>query len=295
MTVVVSVYSGSTASGAPVRSISAPRLSGDWFITESSSLPAGTYTARAEQADDAGNVGYSAPLTFTITSADVTAPNVSLGAVPASSGDTTPTFSGTAGTLADDSSLVTVRVYSGSSVGGTLTQSLSVARNSAGSYSVDAATLAPGTYTARAEQSDAAGNYGYSAPVSFTITGADTVAPVVSLDALPSSTTDTTPVLSGSGGTASGDTSTVTVRLYPGSTASGTAVQSLNAARAAGGAYSVEAATLCAGHLHGARRAARRRRQHRLQPGADVHRERRRRQHRPGRHAPVAGSGLVVG
>jgi len=122
-----------------------------------------------------------------------------------------------------------------------------VARNSAGSYSVDAATLAPGTYTARAEQSDAAGNFGYSAPVTFTITGADTVAPVVSLDALTSSTTDTTPVLSGSGGTASGDTSTVTVRLYSGGTASGTAVQSLNATRAPGGAYSVEAAALSPG------------------------------------------------
>ncbi len=136
----------------------------------------------------AGNVGYSPSRTFTITgaAADTTAPVVSLSAPPASSTNTTPTFSGTAGTLAGDSSSVTVRVYAGSSVSGAAVQSLSATRSSGGSYSVGAsATLAPGTYTVRADQSDASGNIGYSPSRTFTITSAapsgDTTAPVVSL------------------------------------------------------------------------------------------------------------------
>src|SRR5207249_11460784 len=59
------------------------------------------------------------------------------------------------------------------------------------SYSVDSTALAEGTYTARASQSDAAGNTGTSTDNTFVV---DTTAPVVSLvtPANGSSTNDTT-------------------------------------------------------------------------------------------------------
>src|SRR6185312_8995417 len=93
--------------------------------------------ARTEQTDAAGNTGFSAARTFAITQApppgpDLTLPIVSLNALPAQTSDAT--------------------------------------RSGSGSWSVEAATLAPGTYSARAEQGDLAGNLGLSAVRTFTIT-----------------------------------------------------------------------------------------------------------------------------
>ena len=59
-TITIRVYSGSSISGTLVKTISASRLSGNWYIVESDPLPGGTYTARAAQSDAAGNTGYSA-------------------------------------------------------------------------------------------------------------------------------------------------------------------------------------------------------------------------------------------
>src|SRR5438874_1112119 len=80
-----------------------------------------------------------------------------------STNDTTPTFSGTAGILTGDSATVYVRIYAGSTVSGSPVQTLTPTRNaSTGAYTVDSAALAEGTYTARASQSDTAGNTGTS-------------------------------------------------------------------------------------------------------------------------------------
>jgi len=65
-TVTVGVYSGESASGTPVQTLSASRDGGSWTITASSALAAGTYTARAEQLDEAGNVGRSGATTFSV-------------------------------------------------------------------------------------------------------------------------------------------------------------------------------------------------------------------------------------
>ncbi len=180
------VYSGSGVSGVAGAVDHHASYVGALFLTQSAALAAGTYTARAEQDDAAGNIGYSNTVTFTVGArrrgggdgggggggaSDTTAPVVSLNAPPSSSTNTTPTFSGTAGTLTGDSSTVTVRVHSGSSVAGALVQSLTATRSSGGSYSADASPLGSGTYTARAQQSDAAGNVGYSPARTFTITG----------------------------------------------------------------------------------------------------------------------------
>ena len=250
------MYSGSTISGTLVKSISASRLSGNWFIVESDPLPGGTYTARAAQSDAAGNTGYSAALTFTITGGDVTAPTVSLNAVPSPTTDTTPAFAGNGGTATNDASAVTVRVYSGSTVAGSPVATVSGVLNSSGFYSVDSSTLAAGTYTARAEQSDSTGNVGYSATRSFTVSvsggtapppPADTTPPSVALNSVATPTTDTTPSFTGQAGMASGDSSLVTVRVYSGSAVSGSPMQSVSVVKNSAGAYAVDATTLAAG------------------------------------------------
>ncbi len=73
----------------------------------------------------------------------------------------------------------------------------------------------------------------------------DTVTPTPSLDtpANGSTTADTTPNLAGDAGTARFDAASVTVKLYTGSTATGTPIQTLNAP-VSNGSYDTTAATL---------------------------------------------------
>jgi Big-like domain-containing protein/PASTA domain-containing protein len=165
--VTVRIYVGTSASGAPIETLTAA-LSAGAFATAPANIGDGTYTVQASQADQAGNVGTSAPRTFRI---DTTAPAVTITA-PAdgnSSTATTPTFAGTAGDAAGDGGTVTVKVYGGSSVSGSPVQTLTATRSGT-SWSVPvSAALAIGTYTAQAEQSDSVGHTGTSAPSTFTI------------------------------------------------------------------------------------------------------------------------------
>ncbi len=176
-TVTVKVYSGSTVGGTPVQTPTTTAAGGSYSVAASTPLAVGTYTAQAEQADAAGNTGFSSANTFTITLTDQSPPVVTL-TTPAnlsSTGDATPTFAGGAGTEPGDSATVTVNVYNGSSPVGPLVQTLT-ATAAGGAYSVDASMpLVVGTYTARAEQSDTAGNTGLSTANTFTVTSGDPV------------------------------------------------------------------------------------------------------------------------
>ena len=246
-TVTVKVYPGAAATGPALQTLTATRdATGAFLVDALPALADGTYTATAEQVDAAGNTGRSSANTFTL---DATAPTLTL-AAPASNsstGDTTPTFSGTAGTAAGDSASVTVNVYAGSAAIGPPLQTLSTTRAAGGSYSVDASSpLAGGTYTAQAEQSDTVGNVGRSPPNSFSVIDS---APAVSLTTPPggSVTNDSTPIFAGAAGTAAGDQGTVTVKVYPGSAVTGTPVQTLTATRSPDGSYAVEAAALSDG------------------------------------------------
>jgi hypothetical protein len=62
----VKLYAGPTATGAPVATMTAAVAAGGDYSIATTPLVAGTYTAQAEQADLAGNVGRSAPVTFTV-------------------------------------------------------------------------------------------------------------------------------------------------------------------------------------------------------------------------------------
>ena len=76
-TVTLEVYSGAAATGTPVLIRAVTRATTTW-TTAVTTLGEGTYTARATQADSAGNAGTSSARTFTI---DTTAPaRVSLAA-----------------------------------------------------------------------------------------------------------------------------------------------------------------------------------------------------------------------
>ncbi len=212
--VTVKIYDGPSAGGTVAQSASGTVTTAEWTY-KATHLPDGTYTAQVEQSDEAGNVGKSAAVTFTV---DTVAPAVTLNAVASPTKDATPTLSGAAGQASGDRATVTVKIYDGPSASGTVAQSASVTPNGA-EWSYTATTLADGTYTAQAEQLDEAGNVGRSSAVTFTI---DTTPPAVTLNAVPTPTNDATPTLSGAVGGAPGDIAAVTVTIYKGSAVGGT-------------------------------------------------------------------------
>ena len=107
--------------------------------------------------------------------------------------ESSPTFSGDTGVAPGDQPAITVKVYTGSGTAGNPLQVLRTTAN--GKWSVAAsASLAQGTYTAQAQQSDAAGNVGFSSANTFTV---DTTPPDVSLTSIPpSQTNDASPSFS---------------------------------------------------------------------------------------------------
>ena len=169
--ITLKIYVGGTPTGTPVQTLTAVPTGSNWSVDASSALSDGTYTAQAEQADSAGNVGRSSPSTFRI---DATAPTVVLTAPAhgASLRPALPTFAGTGGIAQGDGTTVTVRLYAGPTPTGSPIQTMIPTVQASGSFSVAAlGALIPGTYTAQVEQGDAAGNRGLSAANTFTITG----------------------------------------------------------------------------------------------------------------------------
>ena len=77
-TVTLRIYSGSTTGGQLVQTRTTSASAGSWSVDASPALADGIYTARAAQEDGTGNLGLSQPTTFTVTSADITPPAVTL-------------------------------------------------------------------------------------------------------------------------------------------------------------------------------------------------------------------------
>lgn len=236
----VQVYADSTTSGKPLQRFLRSASLGGWSVTLAALPPNRQYTVQASQQDSFGNIGL-ATSTFVI---DTVAPLVSLTCpAPGSVSSATPTFSGSAGTVAAsatasaDSGTVTVRVYPAGSSEPIQTLTADVRH---GRYSVTANALSSGSYTAQASQNDAAGNVSLSSSSTFTVDGTP---PAVSLAAISDYLNDPTPHFSGNAGTASGDLAPVTVRIYRGATATGTPLQVIAATRAGKG-WSAVAATL---------------------------------------------------
>ena len=165
------------------------RLDGGDFTPCSSpqefgNLPEGDHTFEVRAYDQYGNVdGSPAIYRWTV---DVTAPGPHI----AAAGGSTPLVQGTAGTSDGDDASVRVDLYSGGAPSGSPSQSMVVARDGSGSFSARFDPVPAGTYTVAARQSDAAGNTGSSAPVSFTVAGAASQPPDFAVMAMDESIAD---------------------------------------------------------------------------------------------------------
>ena len=240
-TVTIDIHSGSSTSGTLLEALTATvnPSTGAYSVTAPSALASGTYTAQADQTDWAGNTGLSAATTFTINALP---PAVSRLAVSPSPTNKAPSI---AASISGSNNIVAAEYFVDSagsngrgialtaafgsptvSVSGTLT---STAFNA----------LSQGTHTIYVNGEDGAGTWGAVVSTTFV---KDTVAPGITLNTVPTPNTNGTPTFSGTGGLAAGDSSTVTIDVYSGSSASGTPVLILTTPRnAATGSFSVTA------------------------------------------------------
>ena len=245
--VTIRVYSGASATGAPVYTVAAAtdpeNNSPGYFARVDVDLASGLYTVQTSQSDAAGFTATSPARSFTV---DRTAPSLSLTepADGASIGPAGATFMGVAGIAPRDERTVTVKVYNGPTTSGAPVYTLAGRSDAAtGAYSIPSPDLADGTYTAVASQADTLRNASATPARTFTV---DTVAPDPALTAPAerARTNDTTPTFSGSGSTAARDGDDVTVEVYPSGSVTGEPAARLVTARDAGsGAFTVEPRT----------------------------------------------------
>ena len=166
----VRVYSGPGATGSPIHTFfDVNAATGNWSTELPTPLALGSYSATVSQGDSGGNTA-TATVDFSVVDGTAPAVLISSPANGSTTSDATPRIAGGAGTAAGDSGSVTVRVFQGIGTAGAALQAMTVGRDGAsGAWAVDAAALADGTYTVRAEQGDASGNVGTSAAVVFTV------------------------------------------------------------------------------------------------------------------------------
>jgi hypothetical protein len=171
-TVSITVFAGTQAVGAPVRTLYATVGKDGHFSTNvTPGLGDGAYTALAGQRDSTGTLGQSVARTFRIKTHP---PAVTLDR-PAENSQvvgSTPTFSGSAGTALGDSSTVFVAVYAGATTQGRVVARLRTTANGSFWSVQTPIALLPGRYTAQASQTDDAGHTGRSVPATFSIVAA---------------------------------------------------------------------------------------------------------------------------
>jgi Bacterial Ig-like domain/PKD domain len=241
--VKVKIYSGTAASGVVVESAQTTASAGAWSLTASKSLPDGTYTAIAEQFDQAENKGQSAPSTFTIKTKG---PAVSLNPFDAMwTNNSSPSFGGGLGEAHGDLPQVLLEIYAGTAVSGTAVRAINATRvGAAWTAGPLAEALPDGTYTAVAKQRDEANNVGLSIERTFIV---DTVAPQPTLSVPPTGSTGLETV-SGTAGIAPGDRKQVTAELFQGPSAEpGQALEAITVNATSEGAWSATFAGLSGG------------------------------------------------
>ena len=277
-TVTAALYEGSSSAGQPVETVGVT-ATGDSWSTSFGGLSPGTYTTRAQQRDDVGNVGMSAAVTFTVPQPPLTllgAGLVERGKQPVMSA--TPSFNGTA----PGSANVVLKLYAGGTPVGVLESPVSGSRWSAGPV---APPLPDGSYAARATQVEDARTA--SSELKFTV---DADAPHVTLSspANGSTTASSSEPVNGTAGTAPGDASTVTAQLFSGSeVGSQSPLESITVTVALGLVVD-DLRRAQSGHVHGPCPAGRRCRQPRHELAGHLHG--RRAGSAPGRHrAPRSG------
>ena len=249
--VIVEIYKGSTATGSPVASATAPApgAGGAWSSAGATpELLSGQYTAVAVQESSVnGNpAGKSEPFKFTV---DTEAPSVSLDAPPPWTNDPTPSFSGSA---AEKTKPVTIHIYNPE---GTEVATATVA-GTGGPWTSGPVSpgLPDGSYTVVVSQpSSLPGNHtGETTPVPFAV---DTVAPDVTLTspANGSSAASTSRTVSGVAGFARGDVPRVRAQLFLGSGVNQGAVVQESAVNTSGATWAATFAGLHPGETYTAR------------------------------------------
>jgi hypothetical protein len=170
-TVTVKIYAGALTTidpaVPPVQTLEVTAAGGAWSVTPTHALAPGPYTVLAEE-EEIPEPLRSGLVTFTI---DTEPPQVTLTS-PANGSSTigaAQLLAGTAGAASGDLPAITVQLFAGSSIGSQSPLVSIAVRASEGTWSATFGGLSPGTYTARAEQLDEAGNNGMSAPVTFTL------------------------------------------------------------------------------------------------------------------------------
>ena len=183
-TITVKDGDGNTICTAEVQS------DGSWSCTPASNMALGTYTITAVETSTTATSPTSAPVTFTIID-DIApaAPAITTPADGSTTTDTTPAISGTA----EANSSVTVYDTDGTTVLCTATT------DGSGNWTcTPASPMAQGAHTITATATDASNNTSVaSAPNTFTIDSIAPNAPVISTPADGSSTSDTTPQITG--------------------------------------------------------------------------------------------------
>jgi len=231
--VKVRVYSGSSASGAPVQTLTTAESSGSWSVP-ANPLQNGTFTAQAQQDDVLGNADLSSPVTFAI--ANPSAPTVTLNSPGSPFTTPTPALTGTAGTAAGDAS-VEVAIAPASQPADVVRAVQATVAPGGGFTAQVIRALPDGQYQATASQSGTADALGQSAPVLFSI---KVHAPAVTLTSpgAGASLAQRGATFSGAAGTVYGDSSTVLVSLWHGTSTKGKPLGTVRA-RVTGTTWSV--------------------------------------------------------
>jgi hypothetical protein len=231
--VTVKIYAGLKAEGTVAATATAATIGsgGQWSSgAPSHALADGEYTAIAVQQSSLGNAaGLSGPVSFAV---DTTPPAVAIAKPPngASLKSSRPTFEGSAGSAPGDLPSVSLKVYAGTAASGIPAQTLTIVP-SGGRWTTGSTgpQLPNGTYTALAEQSDSAGNAGTSTTTFTVLTNSPTVTLNPSAFAKRGRNlfTNASPSFSGSAAIAPEDSKAVTVKVYSGTSTSGSPVQTV--------------------------------------------------------------------
>ncbi|MEN3282786.1 MAG: large repetitive protein [Solirubrobacteraceae bacterium] len=244
-TVTMKIYSGTGTGGSVVQTLTPTRSTNTWSTT-AATLAQGTYTAQATQTDTAGNVATSTANTFAV---DTTAPTVT---VNQKAGQSDPANALPILFTVTFSEPVTGFVAADATRGGTSTGGTVAVTGSGASYEISlTGAVTDGTVSfsiTAAKAQDLAGNSNTASTSTDNTVSYDGTAPALTLTtpANGSATTDATPSVSGAAGNASGDASTVTVKIYSGSGTGGSVVQTLTPTRSTN-TWSTTAATLAQG------------------------------------------------
>ena len=217
-TITVKLYASPTADGTPDQVLTVFR---DWdnSYSVSTQVQNGTWTAQAEQGSAGGATGFSSANTFVVNSPGPAPPTIT-SAPPDPSGAPPVTFE-----FSHEQGNVTFRC------------SLDDIRFAECTSPQSYAGLADGPHTFRVVAVDENGNAGFAAQQTWRV---DSTPPAINLTSPANGDSRREwPTFTGTGGSAVGDASTATVKLYSGPDPTGTPFQTLTATIGTGGAYAI--------------------------------------------------------